>query len=76
MLVVRKLGLPRQPEVAMGAIGERGARVLNDDVLRHGAVRAADLAAVEQRERAELEARVKRFRGDAAAGRPHRDAPR
>ena len=65
VLVVRKLGLPRQPEVAMGAIGERGARVLNDDVLRHGAVRAADLAAVEQRERAELEARVRRFRGDA-----------
>ena len=65
VLVVRKLGLPRQPEVAMGAIGERGARVLNDDVLRHGAVPAADLAAVEQRERAELEARVRRFRGGA-----------
>ena len=65
VLVVRKLGLPRQPEVAMGAIGERGARVLNDDVLRHGAVRAAELAAVEQRERAELEAREGRFLGDA-----------
>jgi putative phosphoribosyl transferase len=41
VLVVRKLGLPRQPEVAMGAIGERGARVLNDDVLRYGGVRDA-----------------------------------
>ena len=47
----------------MGAIGERGARVLNDDVLRHSGVSASDLAAVEQRERAELEARVRRFRG-------------
>lgn len=65
VLVVRKLGLPRQPEVAMGAIGERGARVLNDDVLRLGGVSAAQLAEVERRERAELEARVTRFRGDA-----------
>jgi len=65
VLVVRKLGLPRQPEVAMGAIGERGARVLNDDVLRYGGVHAKDLEAVERRERAELEARVRRFRGDA-----------
>ncbi|HEU0181598.1 MAG TPA: phosphoribosyltransferase family protein [Agromyces mariniharenae] len=66
VLVVRKLGLPRQPEVAMGAIGERGARVLNDDVLRYGRVRDAELAAVERKERAELESRVARFRGGAA----------
>ena len=65
VLVVRKLGLPRQPEVAMGAICERGARVLNEDVLRHSAVTARELEAVELRERAELEARVHRFRGDA-----------
>ena len=65
VLVVRKLGLPHQPEVAMGAIGERGARVLNDDVLRSSGVSDAQLAAVERRERAELEARVSRFRGEA-----------
>jgi predicted phosphoribosyltransferase len=62
---VRKLGLPRQPEVAMGAIGERGARVLNEDVLTSSAVSDGDLAGVERRERAELESRVVRFRGDA-----------
>lgn len=67
VLVVRKLGSPRQPEVAMGAIGERNARVLNDDVVRAGAVTSADFTAVERRERAELEARVSRFRGDAAS---------
>lgn len=66
VLVVRKLGLPRQPEVAMGAIGERGARVLNEDVLSSGAVTDEQLATVELRERAELESRVARFRGDAA----------
>jgi len=67
VLVVRKLGLPRQPEVAMGAIGEHGARVLNDDVLQFGAVSASELAEVERRERAELEARVSRFRGGSSA---------
>lgn len=65
VLVVRKLGLPRQPEVAMGAIGEHGARVLNNDVLRTGGVSDEQLAAVERRERAELEARVARFRAGA-----------
>jgi putative phosphoribosyl transferase len=67
VLVVRKLGLPRQPEVAMGAIGEHGARVLNDDVVSFGAVSAEEFEGVERRERAELEARVSRFRGDASA---------
>lgn len=67
VLVVRKLGLPNQPEVAMGAIGEHGARVLNDDVVRFGAVSAEELADVERRERAELEARVSRFRGGSSA---------
>lgn len=65
VLVVRKLGLPRQPELAMGAIGERGARVLNHDVLVQGRVSAEELAAVERRERAEVEARLLLFRGDA-----------
>jgi putative phosphoribosyl transferase len=64
VLVVRKLGLPRQPEVAMGAIGEQGARVLNEDIA--GYASASELARVERRERDELEARVRRFRG----GRP------
>jgi len=67
VLVVRKLGLPHQPEVAMGAIGEHGARVLNEDVIRYGGVTGRDLAGVEQRERAELESRVQRFRGGGRA---------
>lgn len=63
VLVVRKLGTPGRPELAMGAIGEAGARVLNDDILAGSRVARAELAAVERRERAELEARVARFRG-------------
>src|SRR5665647_839585 len=34
VLVVRKIGVPWQPELALGAVGERGAVVLNDHVVR------------------------------------------
>lgn len=64
ILVVRKLGLPTRPEVAMGAIGEEGAEVVDDDVVRLGRVTRAEFAEVLRRERAELEARVRGFRGD------------
>jgi hypothetical protein len=48
----------------MGAIGEDGARIINPDVTRVAAVSESDLAAVEERERAELQRRAKRFRGE------------
>lgn len=64
VVVVRKVGVPFQPELAMGAIGEDGVRVVNDDVVRLARVRPGDFAAVEARERAELERRARRFRGD------------
>lgn len=63
VLVVRKLGVPGQPELAMGAIGEEGVRVLNVDVLRSCAVTDEELARVEVRERAELDRRAVAFRG-------------
>jgi putative phosphoribosyl transferase len=58
VIVVRKLGVPVQPELAMGALGEDGVRVLNGDVIRSAGVTAAELAAVEAGERAELERRT------------------
>lgn len=66
VLVVRKLGVPSQPELAFGAIGEGGVRVLNDQVVRRAGVSAAAMAAVEEAELAELHRRVHRYRG----GRP------
>ncbi|KQZ07653.1 phosphoribosyltransferase [Agromyces sp. Root1464] len=63
VLVVRKLGVPGQPEVAMGAIGEQGARVLNDDIVDSVFVSPGELRDIERVERAELDARVARFRG-------------
>jgi putative phosphoribosyl transferase len=62
IIVVRKLGVPFQPELAMGAIGEGGARVLNADVLLATGVSDEDLAAVEQQARDQLAARVARLR--------------
>ncbi|HEX5333215.1 MAG TPA: phosphoribosyltransferase family protein [Cellulomonas sp.] len=62
VIVVRKLGVPYQPELAMGAIGEGGARVLDSRVLAATRVTAEELATIESRERAELEARVVRLR--------------
>ena len=67
VIVVRKLGVPRQPELAMGAIGEGGVRVLNERVMLAVAVSAADLAAVEARERAELERRLTHLRQGRSA---------
>jgi predicted phosphoribosyltransferase len=64
VILVRKLGVPSQPELAMGAIGEGGVRVLNDDVLRSARVQERDIAKVEAREREELERRARAFRGD------------
>ncbi|MEU3561094.1 phosphoribosyltransferase family protein [Kitasatospora sp. NPDC006786] len=62
--VIRKLGVPYQPELGMGAIGEGGVRVLNDQVIRFSAVTDEQLAEVERRERAELARRARRYRGD------------
>ncbi|HET6951706.1 MAG TPA: phosphoribosyltransferase family protein [Acidimicrobiales bacterium] len=64
VIVVRKLGVPFQPELGMGAIGEGGARILNDDIVRMAGVSEAQVAEVEARERAELERRATKFRGD------------
>jgi putative phosphoribosyl transferase len=64
VILVRKLGLPQRPELAMGAVGEDGVVVVNDDVLRMGRVAEQTLADVRQREQDELERRARRFRGD------------
>jgi putative phosphoribosyl transferase len=64
VLVVRKLGVPFQPELGMGAIGEDGIRLINASIVRSAGVQDRDIDEVEARERAELSRRVRRFRGD------------
>ncbi|MFI7028521.1 phosphoribosyltransferase [Microbispora rosea] len=62
VIVVRKLGVPYQPELGFGAIGEGGVRVVNPDVVRLANMTRDEMAGVERRERAELERRARRFR--------------
>ncbi len=63
VIVVRKLGVPFQPELAMGAIGEGGVLVVNQDVLHSSALGAFDIDAVASHERAELDRRARQYRG-------------
>ncbi|MFY9807036.1 MAG: phosphoribosyltransferase family protein [Pseudonocardiaceae bacterium] len=64
VIMVRKLGVPAQPELAMGAIGEGGVRIVLAETVRRAGVTPDQLSAVESRERAELQRRAERFRGD------------
>ena len=64
VIVVRKVGVPGHRELAMGAIGEDGVRVVNDDVVNMARVSDAEFAAIEREERRELDRRVEMFRGD------------
>ncbi len=63
VIVVRKLGVPFQPELGMGAVGEDGVLVIDPEIVRQSGVSSDDLAAIEARERAEVEQRVDRYRG-------------
>jgi putative phosphoribosyl transferase len=69
VFVVRKLGVPGQRELAMGAIASGGVRVLNEDVLRampHAAATVAEVTSQESRE-------VERRELDYRQGRPAPD---
>jgi putative phosphoribosyl transferase len=64
VLVVRKLGLPSQPELAMGAIGPGGIRVLESSVIEAAQVPAAVIETAARLEREVLEQRERSLRGD------------
>ncbi len=67
VIVVRKLGVPYQPELGIGAVGEEDVRVINEPLLRSVGISPEELADIERRERAEVEARAVRYRGDRPA---------
>lgn len=64
LLLVRKLGTPGQPELAMGAIASGGARVLNPDIVAALSIDDATIDTTERQERHELERREHAYRGD------------
>lgn len=64
VFVVRKLGVPEQKELAMGAIASGGVRVLNEDIVRSHCISEADLNRVTAQEQQELERRSRLYRGE------------
>jgi putative phosphoribosyl transferase len=57
ILIVRKIGVPFHPEMAMGAIGEDGVVVVDKKMMAMAGVSEAAFMAIERHERAELERR-------------------
>ncbi|HYB15504.1 MAG TPA: phosphoribosyltransferase family protein [Streptosporangiaceae bacterium] len=66
VIVVRKLGVPYQPEYGFGAIGEDGARVIDAHVVRQTGLTPQEIADVEAAGRVQLDRLVSQLRG----GRP------
>jgi putative phosphoribosyl transferase len=64
VIIVRKIGAPGRPELGVGAIAEEGPPVFDETALRYLGLTEADLAATVEEERAELNRRVHRYRGD------------
>ncbi len=64
VLVVRKLGVPDQVELAMGAIASGGIRVLNEELLNYYPIPDEVIEEVTEREREELRWRERAYRGD------------
>jgi len=64
VFIVRKLGVPRHEELAMGAIASAGVRVLNRDVIDYARITQQQIDAVAAREKRELSRRETEYRGN------------
>ena len=64
VFLVRKLGVPGHPELAMGAIAAGGVEVLSQDLIHDLAVPASVVRSVAAHERLELERRDRTFRAN------------
>lgn len=64
ILIVRKLGAPDNPELAVGAIASGGARVMNDEIVTALGVTQQQIDEVTAAEQAELDRRERAYRGD------------
>lgn len=63
VLVVRKIGCPWQPELAIGALGEGGVQVLNHDLIQRLGVTDAEVAEIADREEDVVAERLASYRG-------------
>lgn len=67
IIVVRKLGVPYEPELAMGAIASGGVRVLNTEIIASLDIPADVVDEIAREEQRELERRERAYRGDRPA---------
>jgi putative phosphoribosyl transferase len=68
LILVRKIGVPFEPELAMGAVVDGGASIIvrNEDVIRHAGIAETDFKAVCDAELGEIERRRQRYLGHRA----------
>jgi predicted phosphoribosyltransferase len=66
LILVRKIGVPMQPELAMGAVVDGGAPLIvrNEDVIRHAGIDESEFASVCDEELAEIERRRAKYLGE------------
>ena len=66
LILVRKIGVPFQPELAMSAVVDGGAPIVvrNEDVIRHAGIDESEFKAVCDDELAEIERRRQRYLGN------------
>lgn len=64
VFLVRKIGMPGEEELALGAIASGGVQVLNEDLVRYLHVRESTIAEIAAREKAELDRQERAFRDD------------
>ncbi len=69
LLAVRKLGVPGNPEFALGALAEDGTAVVDQALARHLGITQEELDRIAEREATELRRQIERFRD----GRPRLD---
>jgi len=67
VFVVRKLGVPWQPELAFGAIASGGVRILDDEVVESTGISHLEMERVAAREEVELQRREQVYRGGRSA---------
>ncbi|MCK9275166.1 MAG: phosphoribosyltransferase [Syntrophales bacterium] len=64
VFLVRKLGVPGQEELAMGAVASGGIRVLNEDIIRALGIHTYQIDEIAAKEQTELERREQQYRGN------------
>jgi putative phosphoribosyl transferase len=63
VLIVRKIGFPRQEELAMGAVSETGAIALNEDVISYGGISKKSIEDAISVQKGEIARRIGLYRG-------------